>query len=89
MVPGAVPAGAPRAQPFPDPSGACRPERRRDWTADSGNQWTVPLGGGIGHIFHLGRLPVNAQIGGYYNVVAPDNGADWQLRAQIQLMFPK
>jgi hypothetical protein len=32
---------------------------------------------------------VNAQIGGYYNVVAPDNGADWQLRAQIQLMFPK
>jgi hypothetical protein len=35
-----------------------------DWTADSDNQWTVPLGAGIGHIFHLGRLPVNAQIGG-------------------------
>jgi hypothetical protein len=60
-----------------------------DWTADSGNRWTVPLGGGIGHIFHLGRLPVNTQISGYYNVVTPDDGADWQLRAQVQLMFPK
>ena len=60
-----------------------------DWTADSGNQWTVPVGAGIGHIFHLGRLPVNAQISAYYNVVSPDYGADWQFRAQVQLMFPK
>jgi hypothetical protein len=60
-----------------------------DWTADAGDQWTLPLGGGIGHIFHLGRLPLNTQIGGYYNVVAPEYGADWQLRAQVQLMFPK
>ena len=60
-----------------------------NWDADSDNQWTVPLGGGIGRIFHLGRLPVNTQISGYYNVVTPDYGADWQLRAQVQLMFPK
>jgi len=60
-----------------------------DWKAESGDRWTIPLGGGIGHIFHLGRLPVNTQISGYYNVVAPDYGADWQLRAQVQLMFPK
>jgi hypothetical protein len=60
-----------------------------DWKADSGQQWTVPLGLGIGHIFHFGKLPVNAQLGGYYNVVRPDNGPNWQLRAQVQLMFPK
>ncbi len=60
-----------------------------DWKADSGNQWTVPIGGGIGHIFHLGRLPVNTQIGAYYNVVRPDFGPNWQVRAQVQLMFPK
>ena len=60
-----------------------------NWDADSADQWTVPLGGGIGHIFHLGRLPVNSQIGAYYNVVKPDDGADWQLRFQVQLMFPK
>ncbi len=60
-----------------------------DWKAEGSNRWTVPLGGGIGHIFHLGRLPVNTQIGAYYNVVRPDFAANWQIRAQVQLMFPK
>jgi len=60
-----------------------------NWKADSSNQWTVPLGIAVGHIFHLGRLPVNAQIGGYYNVVKPDFGPNWQIRAQVQFMFPK
>jgi hypothetical protein len=60
-----------------------------NWKADSGQQWTVPLGGGIGKIFHFGKLPVNTQLSAYYNVVAPDDGADWQIRAQVQLMFPK
>ncbi|MFO1413858.1 MAG: transporter [Burkholderiales bacterium] len=60
-----------------------------NWMAASGQQWIVPLGGGVGHIFHVGKLPVNAQIGGYYNVVKPDYGPQWQLRAQVQLMFPK
>ena len=60
-----------------------------NWKADNSDRWTVPVGGGIGHIFHLGRLPVNAQIGAYYNVVRPDDGADWQVRFQLQLLFPK
>ena len=60
-----------------------------DWKAPSGQQWTVPLGLGIGHIFHLGKLPLNAQVGAYYNVVHPDNGANWQVRLQAQIMFPK
>jgi hypothetical protein len=60
-----------------------------NWKADSGDKWTVPLGGGVGKIFHLGRLPVNTQLSAYYNVVTPDYGADWQIRAQLQLMFPK
>lgn len=60
-----------------------------DWKADSDQRWTVPLGGGIGHIFHIGRLPVNTQLGAYYNVVHPDDAANWQLRIQVQLMFPK
>jgi hypothetical protein len=60
-----------------------------DWKADSGEHWTVPIGGGVGKIFHLGKLPVNTQLSAYYNVVHPDNGANWQLRAQVQFMFPK
>jgi hypothetical protein len=60
-----------------------------NWKAESGQQWTVPLGLGVGKIFRLGKLPVNTQLGAYYNVVKPDEGANWQLRAQVQLMFPK
>jgi hypothetical protein len=31
-----------------------------DWEADSGERWTVPLGGGIGKLFRIGRQPINA-----------------------------
>ena len=60
-----------------------------NWEAPSSQRWTVPVGGGIGKIFHLGKLPVNTSLQAYYNVVQPDFGANWQLRAQVQLMFPK
>lgn len=60
-----------------------------NWEPDSDQRWTVPLDGGIGKIFHVGKLPVNTQVGAYYNVVHPDDGASWQLRAQVQLTFLK
>jgi len=60
-----------------------------DWDAESGQQWVVPIGGGIGKIFHFGKLPVNTSIAAYYNVVRPDFASNWQVRAQVQLMFPK
>jgi hypothetical protein len=60
-----------------------------NWKADSGDKWTVPLGGGVGKIFHFGKLPVNTQLSSYYNVVKPEYGANWQIRAQVQFMFPK
>ena len=60
-----------------------------NWEADSDNTWTVPLGGGIGKIFKVGKQPLNASIQGYYNVEKPRMGADWTLRAQLQFLFPK
>ena len=60
-----------------------------DWKADSSQRWTVPLGGGVGKIFHFGKLPVNTQLSAYYNVAHPDNAANWQMRFQVQFMFPK
>jgi hypothetical protein len=60
-----------------------------DWTADSDDMWTVPVGGGIGKILKIGKLPVNISTQAYYNVETPDNGADWQLRVQMQFLFPK
>jgi len=60
-----------------------------DWKADSGDRWTVPLGGGVGKIVRFGRLPVNFQTQAFCNVEKPEFGADWTWRLQAQLMFPK
>lgn len=60
-----------------------------NWEADSDNRWTVPIGGGVGKIFRIGAQPVNAQVSAYKNVESPELGADWQLRLQLQFLFPK
>jgi hypothetical protein len=60
-----------------------------NWKAASGQQWVVPFGGGFGKIFKIGSQPLNAQVQAFANVVKPDNGADWSLRLQLQLLFPK
>ncbi len=61
-----------------------------NWKADSYNRWTVPVGGGVGKIQRLGKLPLNIQLSAYWNAVTPQAmGADWQLRFQVQFLFPK
>ncbi len=60
-----------------------------NWEADSDDTWTVPFGGGVGKIFRIESQPINAQASAYYNVEKPDFGADWQLRLQLQFLFPK
>ncbi len=60
-----------------------------NWEADSDNRWTVPVGGGIGKIFHLGDQPMNFSVQGFYNVETPDFGPDWTLRIQLQFLFPR
>ena len=60
-----------------------------DWEASSSQRWTIPLGGGFGRVFNIGKQPVNGQLQAFYNIEKPDNGADWQLRAQLQFLFPK
>ena len=72
-----------------------------DWKADkAGDVWTVPLGGGVGKLFRLGqilpleghpiaKLPINTQLAAYGNIAKPEFGPRWQLRFQIQFLFPK
>ena len=72
-----------------------------NWAADRGGDvWTVPIGGGFGKLFRLGqilplegnplaKLPINTQLGAYGNVAKPEFGPDWQLRFQVQFLFPK
>ena len=60
-----------------------------NWQADSDNRWTIPIGGGLGKIFRIGKQPVNAQLSAYKNIETPEFGADWQIRLQLQFLFPK
>ena len=60
-----------------------------DWTAESGEKWTVPFGAGVGKIAHIGNLPVDMQAQLFYNVVSPTFGGDWTLRLQFKMLFPK
>ena len=61
-----------------------------DWTAESKDQWIVPVGGGGGKLVMLGgKLPLNLQTQVYYNAIRPDFGPQWQWRLQAQLLLPK
>jgi hypothetical protein len=56
----------------------------------AGQQWIVPIGGGGGRVVKFGKLPVNFQLGAYYNAVRPSGlGPDWQLRGQVTFVFPQ
>jgi hypothetical protein len=65
------------------------PSITANWEADSGDKWTVPVGGGVGKIFRIGEQPMNASFQYFYNVEKPDPVGDWSIRMQLQFMFPK
>lgn len=60
-----------------------------DWEADSDNDWTVPVGGGFGKIFRVGKQAMNASFQYFYNVEKTELAGDWTTRIQLQFMFPK
>ena len=63
-----------------------------NWEAfgsQSNNRWVIPIGGGFGKIVKTGGPPLNINLAGYYNVINPEQGSDWQLRFQVALLFPK
>ena len=60
-----------------------------NWEADNDERWTVPIGAGVGKVFHIGKQEINMSTHAYYNVVKPDIVGDWTLRIQFQFMFPK
>ncbi len=50
----------------------------------------LPVGGGFGKLFRLGKLPINVSVQAYTNTKQPHViGPDWTLRTQVQFLFPK
>jgi hypothetical protein len=58
-----------------------------DWTESSENRWTVPIGGGFGRQFTIGKQIFQAygQMG--YNVARPDGASKWRGIAAVSLIF--
>ena len=61
-----------------------------DWTQPSDNQWTVPVGGGVGYVHRFGDKlpPLNMQLSAYGYAVKQTGGPDWTLRTQIAVLLP-
>jgi hypothetical protein len=60
-----------------------------NWKADNAQRWTVPMGGGLGRIFRVGKQPLNTSLQAFSHVEHPNGSASWSLRLQTQLLFPK
>jgi hypothetical protein len=62
-----------------------------NWNVDGANRWTVPFGWSVGRIVRAGKLPLNAQLGAYYNLIHPRDlpYGKWQIRLQVAMLFPK
>lgn len=59
-----------------------------DWTAESGDRWTVPIGLGAGRVFDIGAQPVSVSLQAYVNAVRPDGAPKYGLNFQFALLFP-
>ena len=69
---------------------AWQPIITANWEArQSGDVWTVPLGGGIGRIMKFGNQPVNLQVQFFGNATYPRFGSPWSMRLQLAFLFPK
>jgi hypothetical protein len=59
-----------------------------NWNAETGEQWTVPLGGGIAKVTKLGGRLMNVGAQYFYNVVRPDAAPASQFRIFVILLYP-
>ena len=60
-----------------------------NWEADSGEEWTVPVGGGGGRLVRFGKQPVDFKLMGYWNAEKPQFGADYSVQFTVKFLFPK
>lgn len=60
-----------------------------NWNAESGEQWTVPIGLGVSKVIVVGKQPMNVVLQYYHNVERPDNAGANLIRMQFTLLFPR
>jgi hypothetical protein len=58
-----------------------------DWTEPGDNRWTVPVGGGFGRQFTIGKQVIQAYGQAGYNVIRPDGDSSWRTIFVLDLIF--
>jgi hypothetical protein len=59
-----------------------------NWSAPSGQRWTVPLGLGISKVTHIVDQPFNLIAQYYHNVDHPNRSGSEQLRLEVAALWP-
>jgi len=60
-----------------------------DWSANSSDRWTIPVGGGLGRTYSIGSQAVSTVVSAFYNVEHPTGQPEWTIRFQFNLLFPR
>lgn len=68
---------------------ATAPSITANWDAQSGQQWTVPVGGGISRTLVFNKQPMTLGFQYYYNVKRPDNAGSTTVRFVWSFIFPQ
>ena len=61
-----------------------------DWTQSMTERWLVPIGGGVGRSFNIGKQAVDSNLTLYWNAIRPANqfSPKWQLNVEFTFLFP-
>jgi hypothetical protein len=65
----------------------CNATITSDWTANAGERWTVPLAGGPGKLFRIGKQSMSFSLQGAWNAVTPRGDPRWYLSPQFSWLF--
>jgi hypothetical protein len=60
-----------------------------NWEAESGEKWSIPVGGGVGRLMRFGDQPVDFKFAAYKYSEAPEFGPNWDIQLTVKFLFPK
>lgn len=66
-----------------------QPTITADWTQSPSERWFLPVGGGVGRTFSIGKQAIDSNLAFYWNGVRPVDTPKWQLAVQFTLFYSK
>ena len=60
-----------------------------NWNHNNNQRWTVPVGGGVGKVFTIGKDAINIRAESYYNPIRPNQAPEWSANVTVQYLFAK